>query len=56
MHFIKAHPQEINLGKVDQVWFLDLVLLKGWEVPEAKGWRAEEVVEADATALPADCS
>ncbi len=29
--FIRAHPQEINLGKLDPVWFLDLVLLKGRE-------------------------
>ncbi len=29
LNFIKAHPQEINLGKVDQTWFLDLMLLKG---------------------------
>jgi hypothetical protein len=34
--FIKNHPQEINLGKVDQTWFLDLVLLKGREVRQAK--------------------
>ena len=26
---IKALAQEISLGKVDQTWFLDLVLLKG---------------------------
>lgn len=30
--FIKQHPQEINLGKVDQTWFLDLVLLRGIEL------------------------
>lgn len=30
--FIKQHPQEIILGKVDQMWFLDLVLLKGTEL------------------------
>jgi hypothetical protein len=29
LEFIRNHPQEINLGKVDQTWFLDLVLLKG---------------------------
>ncbi len=34
LEFIKYHPQEINLGKVDQVWFLDLVLLKGMELHE----------------------
>ena len=32
---VKQHPQEINLGKVDQVWFLDFVLLRGAEVREA---------------------
>jgi hypothetical protein len=32
--FIKKHPQEINLGKTDQTWLLDLVLLRGSEVPE----------------------
>lgn len=32
LNFIKAHPQEINLGKVDQMWFLDLVLLDGREL------------------------
>lgn len=36
LNFIKNHPQEINLGKVDQTWFLDLVLLKGREVRRAK--------------------
>jgi hypothetical protein len=34
LDFIKYHPQEINLGKVDQVWFLDLVLLRGMELHE----------------------
>ena len=34
--FIRNHPREINLGKVDQMWFLDLVLLKGREVRRAK--------------------
>ena len=33
---IKRHPQEINLGKVDQVWFLDLVLLRGREVHDSQ--------------------
>jgi hypothetical protein len=49
LHFIKHHPQEINLGKVDQMWFLDLVLLRGREVPEAKTSR----VEADGNAAAA---
>lgn len=41
LHFLKNHPQEINLGKVDQVWFLDLVLLRGREVPEARTFHRE---------------
>ena len=41
LRFFKNHPQEINLGKVDQMWFLDLVLLRGREVPEAKTSRVE---------------
>ncbi len=28
MEFIKQHPQEINLGKVDQTWFLDILVLR----------------------------
>jgi hypothetical protein len=46
LNFIKDHPQEINLGKVDQIWFLDLVLLKGREVRQAKSPR-DAVVAAD---------
>jgi hypothetical protein len=45
LRFLKNHPQEINLGKVDQVWFLDLVLLRGREVPKAKSSHVEEVDE-----------
>lgn len=44
--FIRNHPQEINLGKVDQIWFLDLVLLKGREVRQSKSSR-DAVVLAD---------
>jgi hypothetical protein len=39
VEFIRNHPQEINLGKVDQTWFLDLLLLKGREVRQAKSPR-----------------
>jgi hypothetical protein len=46
----RTHPQEINLGKVDQVWFLDLVLSRGREVPEAKSSRVEEADENAAAA------
>lgn len=41
LDFLRNHPQEINLGKVDQTWFLDLVLLKGCEVGRAKSRRAD---------------
>lgn len=50
LNFIKGHPQEINLGKVDQTWFLDLVLLKGREVPEAKSPRSGETEYKEAAA------
>jgi hypothetical protein len=43
--FVKSHPQEINLGKVDQTWFLDLVLLKGREVVEATTHRRGKMEE-----------
>jgi len=29
LDFIRRHPEELNLGKVDSISFLDLVLLKG---------------------------
>lgn len=45
LEFIGDHHREINLGKVDQPWFLDLVLLKGREVRRAKSHRP--VVTAD---------
>jgi DNA-binding HxlR family transcriptional regulator len=32
LDFIKKHPMDISLGKVDQTWFLDLVLLRGLEL------------------------
>ena len=48
--FIRAHPQEFNLGKVDQTWFLDLVLLTGREVPASKLPRTRETAEDDAVA------
>ena len=50
LEFLKHHPQEINLGKVDQVWFLDLVLLRGREVPEAKTLHREVAGEDSAAA------
>ncbi|MCI0718096.1 MAG: hypothetical protein L0338_03825 [Acidobacteria bacterium] len=50
LNFIKNHPQEINLGKVDQTWFLDLVVLKGREVPEVKLPRRAEAEEEEVAA------
>lgn len=37
VNFMKTHPQEINLGKVEPTWFWDLILLRGAEIarPEA---------------------
>src|SRR6266849_3454047 len=46
--FIRNHPQEINLGKVDQTWFLDLVLLRGREVPTSKLPRKRDAAKDDA--------
>ena len=49
LDFIRNHPQEINLGKVDQMWFLDLVLLKGREVrdePSRRNAQSETDEEA----------
>jgi len=48
--FIKNYPQEITLGKVDQTWFLDLVLLKGREVREKKSSRSGAAREDDLAA------
>ena len=50
LDFVRNHPQELNLGKVDQTWFLDLVLLKGREVREVKVRREFEAEEDDAAA------
>jgi len=50
LNFVRNHPQELNLGKVDQTWFLDLVLLKGREVREVKLRREIEAEEDDAAA------
>jgi hypothetical protein len=46
--FIRNHPQEINLAEMDQTWFLDLVLLRGREVPAAKLPRKRDTAEDDA--------
>ena len=36
LSFLKNHPQELELAKLDGAWFLDLVLLGGREVPEVR--------------------
>lgn len=48
--FVKTHPQEINLHKVDGLWFLDLVLLRGREVREVKASGLAGIPEDDAGA------
>jgi len=50
LNFIRSHPQELNLGKVDRTWFLDLVLLKGRGVREATLPRSIDTAEDDAAA------
>ena len=46
--FLREHPQEITLGRVDQTWFLDLLLLKGREIRE--GTTARQSDESDEAA------
>lgn len=50
LEFLTNHPREINLGKVDQTWFLDLVLLRGREPREAKSSR-KPVAEGEELAI-----
>ena len=45
--FIKEHPQELTLGRVDQCWFLDLLLLKGREIRERATARRRDENEDD---------
>jgi hypothetical protein len=51
LEFLRRHPEEINLGKVDAIWFLDLVLLKGREIGEQTARRRncekEEIADVD---------
>jgi len=46
--FLKQHPREITLGRVDQIWFLDVLLLKGRELRE--GTSAHQSDESDEAA------
>jgi hypothetical protein len=50
LNFIRSHPQEICLGKIDQTWFLDMVLLRGREVRQTKSRRAGATTEDDLAA------
>jgi hypothetical protein len=50
LDFLRNHPQEINLGKVDQTWFLDLVLLKGRAVRLCKAQRKAVLLADDEAA------
>jgi hypothetical protein len=43
LRFLRTHSEEINLGKVDQTWFLDLVVLRGRELREAKPSHSAEI-------------
>ena len=48
--FLKRHPEQINLGKVDQLWFLDLVLLRGTELRETatEGGKSRDSEDSEA--------
>ena len=41
--FIRKHPLEINLGRLDAIWFLDMILLKGREASEGRSRRRTDV-------------
>lgn len=48
LEFLRRHPEEINLGKVDSIWFFDLVLLNGRELgKQSAGRRANEEEDAE---------
>jgi hypothetical protein len=52
LEYLRRHPEEIDVGKVDAIWFLDLVLLNGREIGEETAYRrnseGEEAVEVEA--------
>jgi hypothetical protein len=50
LDFLRNHPREINLGKVDQTWFLDLILLRGRGARQAKSRRPTAATEDDLAA------
>ena len=48
LEFLRRHPEEINLGKVDAIWFLDLVLLNGRVIGEETAHRWKGAVDEGA--------
>ncbi len=50
LNFMRNHPQEFCLGKIDQTWFLDMVLLRGREVRQPKSRRARATADDDIVA------
>jgi hypothetical protein len=50
LNFFRNHPQEINLGKVDQTWFLDLLFLRGREPRAEKSSRQVSTTDDDLAA------
>jgi hypothetical protein len=43
LKFIREHPLEIQLDRVDALWFLDLVLLKGKEMSDTSSRSSGDV-------------
>jgi hypothetical protein len=43
LNFIREHPLEIHLERVEALWFLDLVLLKGKEMSETRSRSCSDV-------------
>ena len=48
LEFFRRHPEEICLGKVDAIWFLDLVLLNGRAIGEETAHRRKGEVDEGA--------
>jgi hypothetical protein len=48
LEFLRRHPEEINLGKIDAIWFLDLVLLNGRAIGEETAHRRKGEVDEGA--------
>src|SRR3990170_208114 len=48
LEFLRRHPEEINLGKVDAIWFPDLVLLNGRVIGEETAHRRKGECDEEA--------